>query len=214
MATEGRILVPADVSGGNPVRTLVLSTQASDEGAASSKDVQGFVLCDPNTAANLAAIVAKGTQGAFAVATQNLIDSGRTPWSAYAATPPTATTTDALMTLTPVSGGTASTAATSLTVPAGKTLRLMGMSITAAAAAATAVGVQARLRMTATGTLRIDSPIVAAVASGPTPAAIGGSSGNQLGFSDGFEFSGTQQFGVSISGNGGVVQVTLFGFLY
>lgn len=60
MATEGRILTAADVSGGNPVRTVVLSTQANDEVATSLKDQQVLSLGDPTTAANLAAVDAAG----------------------------------------------------------------------------------------------------------------------------------------------------------
>lgn len=61
MATEGRILTPADVAGGNPVRTVVQSTQANDEGAPSNKDAQVMVLTDPNTPANLGSVRSDGT---------------------------------------------------------------------------------------------------------------------------------------------------------
>lgn len=61
MATEGRILTAADVTGGNPVRTVQQSTTAADEGAASTKDTQVMVLGDPNTVANLAAVRSDGS---------------------------------------------------------------------------------------------------------------------------------------------------------
>lgn len=66
MATEGRILIPADVSGGNPVRTLVQSTQANDEGAPASKDLPITALGDGTTPANIAGVSSFGalqTQG-------------------------------------------------------------------------------------------------------------------------------------------------------
>jgi hypothetical protein len=61
VATEGRILTEADVTGGNPVRTIVQSTQASDEGAPSLKDAQVLAITDPNTPANLATVTALGS---------------------------------------------------------------------------------------------------------------------------------------------------------
>lgn len=60
MTTEGRIRSSPDVVGGNAVRTVEISTTASDEGAPSTKDVQVVSLGDPTTAANLAAVDASG----------------------------------------------------------------------------------------------------------------------------------------------------------
>jgi hypothetical protein len=60
VATEGLILVPANVTGGNAIRSLLLSTQASGEGAPTNKAQQVATLGDPNTAANLAGVLANG----------------------------------------------------------------------------------------------------------------------------------------------------------
>ena len=54
------MLVSPDVTGGNPVRTVVQSTQANDEGAPSNKDAQVFVLSDPTTPANMLAVDSAG----------------------------------------------------------------------------------------------------------------------------------------------------------
>lgn len=67
MATEGRILTEPDAAGGNPVRTILQTTQANDEGAPSAKDTQVMVLGDPNTPANMLEVDAAG-RGAVVIA--------------------------------------------------------------------------------------------------------------------------------------------------
>lgn len=60
MATEGRILTEADAAGGNPVRTVLHTTQADDEAAPSAKDTQVMVVADPTTPGNMLEIDALG----------------------------------------------------------------------------------------------------------------------------------------------------------
>jgi hypothetical protein len=94
VATEGRILSAPDVTGGNPVRTVVQSTQANDEGAVSNKDTQVFVQGDPNTPANLAAVDATGraqvniagSAGNSATVTQALSAAGASTLAGTAST--------------------------------------------------------------------------------------------------------------------------------
>ncbi len=80
MPTEGRILTPADVSGGNPVRTIVQSTTANDEALASSKDVQVLALTDPDTPTSLAKVTdgGLGVNGGAPVSLSGAIGVGLT----------------------------------------------------------------------------------------------------------------------------------------
>lgn len=62
--------------------------------------LQCVVLGDPTTADSYAAVTAKGTQGAFALAAQDMKDAGRTPITLYAVPVVGVITTEALFTMT------------------------------------------------------------------------------------------------------------------
>lgn len=138
---------------------------------------------------------AKGTQGANGVPTQDLKDAGRV-MKVYSASF-TAATTEALVTLTPISDGTAGGTATSFTVTSGKRLRLQSICVTTRNAGAGGQGVVVNLRMTATGAITATSPLVGTVSSGTALAVANITAQGCAVISDGQEFSGTMQFGLT-----------------
>jgi hypothetical protein len=83
---------------------------------------QNVCLADPVTAANIANVVTKGSQGTYALATQPLKDSGRTSVCFSIALAPVSTET--LVSFGIFKAGNAGTSGTSYTVTAGKTFRL------------------------------------------------------------------------------------------
>lgn len=96
-----------------------------DTATVAAKDRFIDVIGDPTTAANVAAVQAKGVQGAFALTTQDLKDAGRTAVVLSAAGVASVTSV-ALMTLTIFKAGTTTTA-TNYSVTAGKTFRLQAI---------------------------------------------------------------------------------------
>lgn len=120
----------------------------------------GTFLTDPNTFANIQAITAKGVQGSFGAAVQDLKDAGRSAislnWEEVAGT---AAVESALTNFTSGSrGGTALGAASSLTVTAGKTLRIV--SVAYYVKATSTVNNIARFRIRHAATVANTSPIV------------------------------------------------------
>lgn len=141
------------------------------------------------------ATLTKGTQGTTGVTTQDLKDSGRS-LKAYSATF-TASITEALVTVTPITDGTAGTTATSFTVTSGKRLVLQSFCISTRNAGAAGQGVVVQLRMTSTGAVTVTSPLVGIVSAGTSLAVanISNLACNQL--PEGFELSGTMQLGIT-----------------
>lgn len=155
----------------------------------------------------------KGVQPALALPTQNLIDSGRVK-KIFSATF-TAATTEALVTLTPITDGVAGTTGTSFSVTAGKRFRLQSACITTRNAGAAAQGVVIQVRQTSTGAITTTSPLIGTVAAGTGIAVANVSAANCYTFADGIEFSGTEQFGVSQVGSATANNtVVLTGFEY
>lgn len=155
--------------------------------------------------------VTKGTQvtdPGFNV--QLLSDTGRVMQSIQLSE--TAATTEAMRTTSRSVGGAAVSTGTSWTVTSGKILRLTGWSI---GYNHTAVGwYKAFLRWTNTGAAATSSPFIllGAVQNQATQGA-GSLSGL---FPDGFDLSGTQQFGISTIGAlaAGTGTVSVYGFEY
>jgi hypothetical protein len=138
---------------------------------------------------------AKGVQATTALAVQNLKDSGR-DLKVYSATF-TATTAEALLTVTPITNGTAGGTATSFGVTAGKRLRLQQICVSTRNAAAAGQGVVIQLRMTSTGAIAVGSPLVGTIATGSNLAIANSANSDCMVMPDGFELSGTQQFGLT-----------------
>ena len=144
------------------------------------------------------------------------IDGSRTLLSINynSTTPPT---TDALLTsLVLQRGATQTTAQTSITVTSGKILRLTSVLVGTRATVATLPYGVLTLRVNFSGAAVIGSPAVYQVPVSGTAAVIGNTGTTAASIEDGLELSGTQQLGLSFSGNlaTNVVAVSLLGYEY
>jgi len=143
--------------------------------------------------------ITKGTQGTTGVTTQDLKDSGRVlkTYATVGDTGITGVVAPTLVTMTPYANLVAGTAATTFAVTAGKTLRLQQLTVTWRNNTAAAGGVTIRFRMLA-GAVLVGSPIHMTLnANSAASIAIGGGGSNSYQFPDGFELSGTMQFGIT-----------------
>jgi hypothetical protein len=141
---------------------------------------------------------AKGVQGTVALMVQDFKDSGRVI-KVFSASY-TGTTTEALLSLTPITDGVVGTPATSFTVTSGKRFRLQSVMVTTKNAGAAGQGTEINLRTTASGAITTTSPLVGSCAAG-TYLAIANVCGTAfMPIPDGLEFSGTMQFGVTQQG--------------
>ena len=183
-------------------------------GASTSANQATEIASLSTIATNIPTPVAKGTQGTNAEPVQDLKDSGRVI-KAYSATF-TAATTEALVTLTPISDGTAGSTATTFAVTAGKRFRVQGLFVTTRNAGAAVQGVVVNLRMTSTGSVTATSPLVATTGCGTASATANiSASGGEGSIPDGLELSGTMQFGISQVGTATANNsVTLIGYEY
>lgn len=130
------------------------------------------------------------------------------------AAPPT---TDALLTtLVLQRGATNTTGQTSVAVTSGKVLRLTSVVVGVRATVATLPYGLLTLRVNFTGAAVLASPAVYQVAVSGTAAAIGNTGVTVASIEDGLELSGTQQLGLSFSGNlaSNVVSASLIGYEY
>lgn len=186
-------------AGGTSVSVLGSWGSGSPPGASSGAGGNVTVTNFPATQPVTPPAITKGSQGANGVTTQDLKDAGRVIKVFSASF--SATTTEALVTLTPITDGTAGTTGTSFTVTAGKRLRVQSFAMALNAPSTTAVGGVVNLRMTASGAVAANSPLVATTGCGlaGTQVAQNGCSGHVI-FPDGLELSGTQQFGISQKG--------------
>jgi hypothetical protein len=158
---------------------------------------------------------AKGTQGALGLPVQPLRDAGRVTFAARAADQ-VGIVAATLITLTPNRDGTDGAGATSLTVTAGKRLRLTGADLSWRNNTAAIGAVQVRIVMTATGAVVAGSPIIATLACRTDAATVGEAKADHVDFPDGFELSGTMQLGAAQRALGAVVGFDLIirGFEY
>jgi hypothetical protein len=168
--------------------------------------VSGTVTITPPT-------LTKGAQGSTGLSTQDLKDAGRVLRVFSASF--TAATTEALVTLTPITDGTAGATGTTFAVTSGKRLRLQSFSVSTKNAGAAGQGVVCNLRITATGAVAANSPLIATCAAGTYLATANVTNGNCVTFPDGFELSGNMQFGISQIGTATAGNtVTLIGYEY
>ena len=167
-----------------------------------------------NQGGSSAAVVAKGTQGSNALAVQEMKDAGRVSFTAVGSVV-AGVTTEALMTLTPVRTVTAGTAATTLTVTAGKTLRLTALILSIRNTSTVISGAIVRVRMNS-GAVTVTSQEVFSAAVSTLSATTGVTGSVCIEFADGFEISGTTQFGISqlSSATTCTLDVALIGFEY
>lgn len=143
-------------------------------------------------------VQAKGVQGTNGIVTQDFKDSGRVIKTFSAQF--TAAAAEALVSLTPVSDGTAGAASTSFGITAGKRFRIQAVFLTCFNITAAIHACQVNLRVSPTGAVTAASPIHGTVASTTAAATIGLTTSQQQIFPDGLELSGTMQFGISAIG--------------
>jgi len=92
---------------------------------ANTVERQRIVLADDATAAAVAGVNAKGTQGGYALAVQRLHDAGRSTIQLYTTNVTAGTTaTEAAVTLTKAAGTAATSSASSFVITSGKTFRI------------------------------------------------------------------------------------------
>jgi hypothetical protein len=155
----------------------------------------------------------KGVQATNFLPVQQPKDTGRV--SKMYSSVFTAATTEALVTLTPISDGTAGTTGTSFTVTSGKRLRIQQICLSTRNAGAAGQGVVIQLRMTSTGAVTATSNLVGTIATGSNLAIANSANSDCMVMPDGFELSGTQQFGVSQIGTATANNtVVVYGFEY
>ena len=187
----------AQETGGN-LATLVTNTSTIATNTANETNgAQKTQVSDPIsfTGANVSA---KGTQGANALAVQNLKDAGRSK-VILTLTKVTSITTEALVTLTQKKGDATTTTGTSYTVTAGKTLRIQSMllSATLTVAGITAVAIRLREGASGGGAVSVTSDIISELEVSANTATIGVSGQQAIIFPDGLELAAGQIIGVS-----------------
>jgi hypothetical protein len=166
-------------------------------GAGTDEHRQVMVIGDPATAANVTAVVAKSTQGAFAVATQDLKDSGRVSFVCSSARGVAGVTSEALMTLTPVRDGVAGGTFTTGTITSGKRFRITALIASVRASAAVATWAAFTVRFNPSGAATATSPVILQVEVGTPTQVIGATQTVAPDIPDGIELFSAGQFGIS-----------------
>jgi len=154
----------------------------------------------------------KGTQGAYAVATQDLKDAGRNLTCYYMATQVVSSATDTLVSLTGYKSGAAVAATTTpAVVSAGKTYRI-NMIIVTYIAVTTAGTIHFALRANTSGVVAIGSPEVFEYAIGASAATAGISQTVCIPVPDGLEFAAGTGIGISMQGFGATGTAAAVGY--
>lgn len=157
----------------------------------------------------------KGTQGGYALATQDLKDSGRT-YLAFTADRVAGVTTETLVTVTQNKAGTTSSVS-SYTVTSGKTLRLQSFSATILNSSTAAAYGRVRLR-TAASSIATTSPLLMTIDLGTynSTAVAGAGQAISVPIPDGLEIASGQQIALSqiVNTTSSTVSVTLVGYEY
>jgi len=171
------------------------------------------------SAESLLVSVAKGTQGATAVPTQDLKDSGRVIFSAAVVIAGvTGIVAATLVPMVPERNGTAGSSASTFTVTSGKKLRITNMVVGFANTSTAIITSRICIVMNPTTTPTASSPVVVMV-----PLSLQFSTGiaqegnvQYINFPEGIEFSGTNQFAVvqSCSATSCTIWVSLLGYEY
>jgi hypothetical protein len=125
-------------------------------------------------------------------------------------------TADTLLSLVKTTNGVAAGGATSIGVATGKTLRLTNLVFGLAANAAAAAFGVLTFRQNPTGATLIGSPSEWRFPVGLTAATVGSTVSTNFNFPEGYEFSGVQTFGLSLSAQAttNIISVALIGYEY
>lgn len=168
-----------------------------------------------NPVAVTAPTVTKGIQGANGFTVQDLKDSGRS-YKVFSATF-SAATTEAMVTLTPITDGVAGSTGTSFTVTNGKRFRIQSLSVTTRNAGAAVQGVVVNLRSNTGGATTATSALLLTTGCGTLSATANISASGFCDIPDGLEIAGngTITFGISQVGTATAGNtVTLIGYEY
>jgi hypothetical protein len=173
---------------------------------------------DDAAGGNAVNTVVKGTQGARAITTQDIKDSGRT-YVTFSATAAAGVTTEALFSFSQNKGGTVTAGVSSYTITSGKTFRIQSISVSVRAGAAAVPFSRCILRSNTAGATVATSNVVYNCGEVFGIAATIGVGGNEtIEFPDGLEIAGngTVSFGMSHldQATTNIVNVTIAGFEY
>ena len=160
-----------------------------------------------------AVAVAKGTQGANAVPTQAMIDSGRNAVHFYTLIPVASSATDTLQSLTGTkAGATVAATTTPAVVTTGKTMRITRVAATYIATATSGYGI-VRLRFNTAGVVAITSPVAATICVGAgAPTTANATAAEEATLDEGWEFAAATGIGISVQGFAAVT-ATAVGFV-
>jgi hypothetical protein len=188
----------------SPAKTQVV---ALDLGGASDSNAEVIM-----AAASYVSGVASQPSGGQYMPTLHAKDSGRTP-VCFFADRVAGVTAEALLTLTINKGGSTSSA-TSYTVSAGKTLRVI--SFAGACVNSTTTANSGRLRLRSAATVATTSPIFASLDMPGVGAAAQEGQNEAAAYADGIEFAAGTEVGVSYVMNAttGSISVCVVGFEY
>lgn len=154
--------------------------------------------------------------GALATRDFSVATAGTSPRTFYNAAVLTAavTTTEAMASLIPARAGTNGSSGTSMTVTAGRALRLSGWSIAGATSTTAAASVLVRMRISSTTSTTTSSSVIDVLAVQIPTATAGLRQSASQAFPDGIDIPAGWSFGVSIIGTGGTVDVAIHGYEY
>lgn len=196
--------VTQPVSGTVAISGTVANTQSTSPWVDNITQIGGVVV----------AAVAKGTQATNALGVQDFKDSGRVSFVATANVL-AGVTSEALISLTPIRTVTAGAAGTTLTVTAGKTLRIQSLTLSVRNTSTVVSGAIIRVRMLA-GSVLVGSQEYFSLAASTLSATTGITASAAIDFPDGFEISGTTQIGITqlCSATTCTLDVSIIGFEY
>lgn len=176
------------------------------------------ITIDDAAGGNAVNTVVKGTQGARAIANQDLKDSGRT-YLTLSATAAAGVTAETLFSMSENRGGTVTGSIGSYTITSGKTLRIQNISVSVRAGAAAVPFSRVTLRSntagatTATSAVVIQCPEVFGIAA---TTGVGGQMSMDI--PDGLEIAGNGTVSIGLShldqATTNIINVTLTGYEY
>jgi hypothetical protein len=173
---------------------------------------------DDAAGGNAVNTVAKATQGARALTTQDMKDSGRS-YVSFTALAAAGVTAEALLSFAQNKQGVNTAGVTSYTITSGKTLRITSIGVSVRSGAAAVAFSRLALRHNTAGATTTASPIAYLVPEANTLNATSGSGGDVIvDIPDGIEFfgNGTQSIGVSHldQATTNILNVTVYGYEY
>jgi len=176
------------------------------------------VTLDDSAGGNAVNTVVKGTQGARALTTQDIKDSGRS-YLTLTATAAAGVTAETLFSMSENRAGTVTAAVSSYTITSGKTLRITAMTLSVRAAAAAVPFSRATLRSNTAGATTATSAVVFQLPEVFGIAATIGVGGQiSIDIPDGLEIAGNGTISIGVShldqATTNIINFTLVGYEY